>query len=52
MTSESLLKCYRDEVNDNAIANNDTSIYRINSNKTIASRYFEYKTKIIKKHTS
>ena len=45
MTSESLLKCYGDEVNDNAIENNDTSIYRINSNKTIASRYLSIRQK-------
>ena len=45
MTSGSLWNCHRDEMNDNANenANNNT----INNNKTIASKSFEYKTKII-----
>ena len=45
MTSRSLSNCYRDEINDgndNNVANN-----MINNNKTIASKYFKYKTKLI-----
>ena len=45
MTSRSLPNCYRDEINDendNNVANN-----RINNNKTITSKYFKYKTKLI-----
>ena len=46
MTSESLWNYYRDEINDSDIEiNNDDS--KINNNKTIASKSFEYKTKII-----
>ena len=46
MTSESLWDYYRDDVNDdeNEI---DNDIYRINNNKTITNKSFEYKTKII-----
>ena len=45
MTSRSLPNCYRDEINDgndNNVANN-----MINNNKTITSKYFKYKTKLI-----
>ena len=37
---------YRDEVNDNANETN-TDNYRINNNKTITSKSFEYNTKLI-----
>ena len=46
MTSESLWNFYRDEVNDKANENNDDN-YRIYKNITIASKSFEYKTKLI-----
>ena len=36
----------RNEVNDNAEEDNANN-YRINISKTIASKYFEYKTKLI-----
>ena len=46
MASESLWNYYRNEINDFAIEiNNDGN--KINNNKTIASKSFEYKTKII-----
>ena len=45
MTSGSLRNYYRDEKNDDANENDNNN--RINNNKTIASKYFEYKTKII-----
>ena len=46
MTSESLWNYYRDEINDDANENNlDNN--RINNNKTITSKSFEYKTKLI-----
>ena len=38
---------YRDKINDSANENNDTNNYRVNNNKTITSKSFEYKTKII-----
>ena len=46
MTSGSLWNYYRDEVNDNANENNAEN-YRINNKKTITSKSFEYKTKLI-----
>ena len=46
MTSGSLWNYYRDEVNDSAIENNDDS-NKISNNKTVTSKSFEYKTKII-----
>ena len=46
MTSESLWNYYRGEINDDANENNlDNN--RINNNKTITSKSFEYKTKLI-----
>ena len=47
MTSGSLGNYYKNEVNDVAIENNDAGNYRVNNNKTIKSKSFEYKTKII-----
>ena len=44
MTSRSLWNYYRDEVNDDA--NEIIANHRINNNKTITSKYFQYKTKI------
>ena len=46
MASENLWNSYRDEVNDSAkeIDDNDD---KIKNNKTAASKFFEYKTKII-----
>ena len=46
MTSGSLWSYYRDKVNDNANENNADN-YRINNSKTITSKSFEYKTKLI-----
>ena len=43
----SLWNQYRDEVNNDAIENNDIGNYGINNSKTITSKHFEYKTKII-----
>ena len=36
----------KDKINDSAIENNDDG-NKINNNKTITRKYFEYKTKII-----
>ena len=47
MASDSLWNYYRDEVNDSTNENNDGNNYRINNSKTITSKYFKYKTKII-----
>ena len=44
MTSGSLWNDYRDEVNDDANENNAAD-NKINNDKTIISKYFEYKTK-------
>ena len=38
---------WRDELNDDANENNDSSNYKINNNKTTTSKSFEYMTKII-----
>ena len=48
MTSESLWNYYRDKVNDdvNKIDNNN-STNRLNNNKIVTSKSFEYKTKLI-----
>ena len=46
MTSGSLWSYYRDKVNDNAHENNADN-YRINNSKTITSKSFEYKRKLI-----
>ena len=46
MTSGSLRNCYRDEMNDDANENNIDN-YRTINNKTITSKSFEYKAKII-----
>ena len=46
MTSGSLWNCYRDEINDSATENNAAN-NRMNSNKTIASKSFENKIKLI-----
>ena len=43
----SLWNYYRDQVIDDANENDDVGNYRINSNKTTASKSFGYKTKII-----
>ena len=47
MTLGSLCNYYRNEVNDDANKENDPGNYRINSNKTATSKFFEYKTKKI-----
>ena len=44
MTSESFWNYYRDEINDDANENNAGNVM-IKSNKTIARKSFEYKTK-------
>ena len=46
MTSGSLWNYYRDKINDNVNENNADN-NRINNEKTVASKYFEYKTKLI-----
>ena len=48
MTSGCLWNYYRNDVNDNANENNSDNV-KINNNKTIASKSFEYKTKILGK---
>ena len=48
ITSGSSQKSYRNEVNDAANENDDDNDYKLNNIKTIASRSFEYKTKITK----
>ena len=49
MTSESLWNYRRDKVNDDVNENNDDN-YRINNEKTVTSKFFEYKKKIIRAH--
>ena len=46
MTSASLWNYYTDEINDDANESN-TANNRINNNKTITSKSFEYKAKLI-----
>ena len=48
MTSGVLWNYYGDEVNDDVNENN-TANNKINNNKTIKSKSFEYKTKIIQR---
>ena len=48
MTSGSLRNYYRDEVNDDTNENNYPGNYRINNNKTTASKSFGFKTKTVK----
>ena len=43
----SLWKYPRDEVNDDAYENNAAGHYRLNNDKTLSNRSFEYKKKII-----
>ena len=47
MTSGSLWNYYRDEVNDDENENDDND-NKINNNTIITSKYFEYKTKLIR----
>ena len=47
MTLGSLWNYYGDEVNDSANENNNANNFRINNNKTTASKSFEYKEKLI-----
>ena len=47
LASGSLWNYYRDEINDSGNESNDADNYRINNNKTTASKCFEYKTKIM-----
>ena len=46
MTSGSLWNYYKDEVNDDVNKNGDTG-NKINNNKIITSKSFEYKTKLV-----
>ena len=48
MTSGSLWNYYRDEVNDDQNRNDNANI-RVNNKKAIASKSFEYMTKIIER---
>ena len=43
-TSETLRNYYRDELSNSDNENNDGNNFRINNNKTITSKSFEYKT--------
>ena len=43
----SLWSYYRDRVNNDANENNSANNYRQNNNKKTASKFFEYKTKMI-----
>ena len=43
-TPRSFWNCYRDEINNDANENFNNKIY---NNKTITSKFFEYKTKLI-----
>ena len=45
MTPGSLWNYYRGEVNDDVNENNKNNM--MNNNKTITSKYFEYKTKLV-----
>ena len=47
ITAGSLWNYYRDEVNETGNENNDANNYKLNNNKTITSKSFEYKKKII-----
>ena len=47
MTSGSLWNYYRDKISDDA-NENDAATNKINNNKTIRSKSFEYKTKLIR----
>ena len=42
MTLARLRNYYRDEMNDDANGNNDAGICRINNNKIVANKSFEY----------
>ena len=46
MTSGSLRNLYRDKINGSATKNNDDDS-KINNNRTITSKSFEYRTKLI-----
>ena len=46
MTSGNFWNYYRDEVNDSTLENDDNG-NQINNSKTMTSKSFEYKTKII-----
>ena len=46
MTSVSFWNYYRDEINDDT-NENDSACIKINNNKTITSKSFENKTKLI-----
>ena len=48
MTSGSLWSYYRDEVNDDDDNDDNSNNNRINYDKTITSKFFEYKTKLIR----
>ena len=52
MTLGSLWNYYGDEVNDSANENNNANNFRINNNKTTASKSFEYKEKLIESNIS
>ena len=47
MTSGRLWNYYRDEMIDDANENNDAGNYRTNNNNKTASKFFDFKTKII-----
>ena len=51
-TLGSLQNYYRDEANNDANENNDAGNFRINSSKTTASKFFEYKTKMTRKESA
>lgn len=48
MTLRGLWNYFKNELNDDANENNGSGKYWIDSSKTTGSKYFEYKTEIIK----
>ena len=51
MTSGSLRTYYREGIKDDANENDDADNNGINNNKTVTSKYFEYKAKILGRTT-
>ena len=47
MKSGNLWNYYRDKVTNSANENNDANNFKINSNKTTTSKFYEYKAKLI-----
>ena len=47
MTSGRLCSCYRDKMNDDANENHGACDYSLNNNKTITTKSFEHKAKVM-----